>query len=80
MARFDVFGTTVEVTRRAGRWLAFYPGTDGKKRPATDIVIPDDIPETGLEQYLADLCHEWATPKHQEVTREMGSSRRHGGV
>ena len=65
--KFDVFGTLVTVVREENRWVAYYPGPEGKKRPAQDIVIPADIAENNIGQYLADLCHEWATPAHQDV-------------
>ena len=73
---FDVFGTLVVVEKRSNRWQAYYPGTDGKRRPATEIVIPTDTSEADLEQYLADLCHEWATPVHQEVVRITNGHKR----
>lgn len=66
---FDVFGQRVLIERTALAWLAFYPGPEGKRRPAFDIVIPPDLPEDELESYLADLCHEWATPEDPEVRR-----------
>ena len=67
--KFEVFGRAVIVEQRPGSWQAYYPGPDGKRRPATDIVIPSDTEEAELVQYLADLCHEWATPSHQGVKR-----------
>jgi hypothetical protein len=50
-------------------WAAYYLGAEGKKRPARDIVIPAHIPESEIEQYLGDLCHEWATEQHPNVER-----------
>jgi len=67
--RFDVFGRQVQVVRAAGRWRAYYPGQEGKRRPADDIVIPADTAESALERYLADLCHEWASARHPDVRR-----------
>jgi hypothetical protein len=67
--RFDVFGREVLVTASDRGWLAFYPGTDEKARPATDIVLPTDIAESDIEQYLGDLCHEWATHRSPSVKR-----------
>ena len=67
--RFDVFGRTVLVTRSSGGWSAFYLGVDGKRRPAADIVVPADIAEVEIGQYLDDLCHEWATERHPVVKR-----------
>ena len=69
MQKFDVFGRLVLVSRDAGRWTAFYAGSEGKRRPATDIVIPADTAEQDLPRYLADLCHEWATSRHPEVRK-----------
>ena len=65
--RFEVFGRDVLITASQRGWLAFYPGADGKARPATDIVLPADIAEWDIEQYLGDLCHEWATHRYSSV-------------
>ena len=65
--KFDVFGRRVLVARREGRWCAYYNGTDGKRRIASAIVIPASVSEDELRQYLADLCHEWATGSHPDV-------------
>ena len=65
---FNVFGTLIVVARTAGEWQAFYPGTDGKRR-AADFIVPADIAEHELGEYLADLFHENATPKHGTVER-----------
>lgn len=64
--RFNVFGTLVTITGTPGAWQAFYPGSDGKRRPA-DFVVPHDILEDGLLDYLADLFHEDATPRRPHV-------------
>ena len=42
---------------------------EGKRQAARDIVIPPDTPESELARYLADLCHEWATPERSTVRR-----------
>ena len=66
--RFDVFGRRqVLVLREQGHWAAYYIGADGKRRSATDIVIPTSIPEADLAQYLADLFHECATQERPAV-------------
>jgi hypothetical protein len=67
--KYDVFGTPLEVVNRDGAWKVFYLGTEGKKRPARDIVIPPSISEESVQEYLADLRHEWATPTNQQVIR-----------
>jgi hypothetical protein len=65
--KFDVFGRIVIVSRVEEAWKAYYGGSEGKRRPATDIVIPASVEEPALRQYLADLCHEWATSSHPDV-------------
>lgn len=65
--KFDVFGRHVLVMRVDGGWKAFYPGAEGKRRLATDIVIPSDVADEDLGRYLADLCHESATSLHPDV-------------
>lgn len=57
------------VTESKHGWATFYLGAEGKRRPATEIVLPRDIPESEIEQYLDDLCHEWATEHHPNVKR-----------
>lgn len=66
--RFKVFGKVVVVVGSPGSWQPYYPGTDGTRRPA-DFVIPADIAEEGLAEYLADLFHEDATPSRNTVRR-----------
>jgi len=67
--KFDVFGRVVIVSRVGEVWKAYYSGSEGKRRPATDIVIPASIDEAELSQYLSDLCHEWATSSNPDVRR-----------
>lgn len=67
--RFEVYGREVLVTGSRTGWVAFYPGAEGKRRPATDIVLPPDLPESDIERYLGDLCHEWATHRHPNPRR-----------
>ena len=67
--KFDVFGRYVLISRTSDGWKIDYISDQGKRRPAADIFIPDFISELEIEQYLADLCHEWATEKHPFVRR-----------
>ena len=67
--RLDLFGRPVLVERRGSGWQAFYLGAEGKRRPATDLFIPDDLDEAQIPAYLADLCHEWASQRHPTVRR-----------
>jgi hypothetical protein len=67
--KFDVFGRVVLVTKVDRGWKAYYCGPEGKRRSALDIVIPKGVVESELQQYLADLCHEWATSRRPEVKK-----------
>ena len=64
--RFNVFGTLVAVTGEPGAWRAFYLGVEGKRRLA-DFIIPTDVTSAELREYLADLFHENATPRNNDV-------------
>jgi hypothetical protein len=64
--RFDVFGKLVVIAGAPGAWQAFYPGADGKRRSA-DFIVPHDVAADDLAEYLADLFHENATPRHATV-------------
>ena len=65
----DLFGTDIQVAWDGERWITHYLGAEGKKRPAPDIVVPADLPESEVAQYLSDLYHEWATDRHPNVKR-----------
>lgn len=67
--KFDVFGRDITIVETSNGWQAFYPGVEGKRRPASDIIVPSGISESELEQYLGDLCHEWASERNNSVTR-----------
>lgn len=64
--RFNISGSFIAVTDSSGAWRAFYFGAEGKRRFA-DCVIPDDVVEQDLCEYLADLFHENATPRNNKV-------------
>ena len=64
--RFNVFGQHIAVVGSAGAWQAFHLGNEGKRRPA-DFIIPLDVSEEKLADYLADLFHENATPRNNAV-------------
>ncbi len=68
---FEVFGRRVTVIRTDDQWSAYYGGPDGKRRQARDILIPSELRAEEIEQYLADLCHEWASTQAPDV-RKMG--------
>ena len=64
-----MFGSRIIVERTATGWAAFYPAAEGKRRPAHWLLIPPDLPEDAMAQYLADFCHEGATPAYPDVKR-----------
>ena len=64
--RFNVFGTLVAVVGASGAWQAFYLGTEGKRRQA-DFIVPAEVASDELQEYLADLFHENATPRNNDV-------------
>ncbi len=66
--RFMVFGRLVAVTGGAGARQVFYLGAEGKRRPA-DFVVPADVADEDLAEYLGDLFHEDATPRYNSVER-----------
>lgn len=66
--KLNVFGRVVQVERTGSSWKAYYVGSEGKRRPADDIVIPDHITDETVIEYIEDLCHEWATPKNDRVS------------
>ena len=65
--RLDVFGRDVLLESEGERWRAYYYSGDGKRRPAHEIHLPVGLAENELVDAIADLCHEWATPAHNEV-------------
>jgi pimeloyl-ACP methyl ester carboxylesterase len=64
--RFNVFGTQVAISGAPGAWRAFYLGNEGKRRLA-DFIVPANLAGDELCGYLADLFHENATPRNNEV-------------
>jgi len=66
--KYDVFGKKIiDVIRENNQWVAYYVGSNGLKRKAGDVQIPADMMQSDLQEYLADLFHEWATFKNGEV-------------
>ena len=65
--KFNIFGVLIAIKGAPGAWQAFYLGTEGKRRPA-DFIVPADVEETELCEYLADLFHEDATPRNNTAT------------
>ena len=67
--KLDVFGKLVLAIHTNDGWEMFYLSEDGKRRLATEIFIPNFVKETEIENYIEDICHEWATEKHPNVRR-----------
>lgn len=66
--KLNVFGRDVEIIKDSREnWVAYYLGNEGKKRIAQDIVIPKQLSESDIVEYVADLCHEWASVKYPDV-------------
>ena len=56
-------------SKSAAGWQLFYMSSEGKRRPADDIMVPDFVTESELVNFIADLCHEWASEKYPGVKR-----------
>ena len=59
--RLEVFGKQLLVERYQHQWRVWSLG-EGTRRPADDLVVPVDITQKEMPEYLADLCHEWSRP------------------
>jgi len=66
---FDVYGHRLMVESTGVGWRVWHHGVDGKRRPAENIQIPSHLAVEDIESYLADLCHEWASPGYPVVRR-----------
>ena len=67
--KLDVFGKLVLAIHTNDGWEMFYLSEGGKRRLATEIFFPNFVKETEIENYIEDICHEWATEKHPNVRR-----------
>jgi len=66
--RFNIFGAHILVVGGQGAWRTYYYGAEGKRRPA-DFIIPGDVAEADLCEYLSDLFHENATPRNNSAVQ-----------
>lgn len=64
-----VYGKMIEITRENEQWHAYYCGNEGKKRLAKDIIIPRHLGKDELVEYIADICHEWATDRNNKIIK-----------
>jgi hypothetical protein len=67
--KLDVFGKLVLAIHTNDGWEMFYLSEGGKRRLATEIFVPNFVKETEIENYIEDICHEWATEQHPSVRR-----------
>ena len=65
--KVEAFGRELLISREGEKWVVYDLGSEGKKRPASDIVIPATVLEPELVQYLGDLLHEYASLRNPEV-------------
>ena len=66
---FDVFGKKMSVHREGDDWLLFSESETGIRARVYDVVIPSDVNENELANYLDDIYHEYANEKHTSVIR-----------
>ena len=59
--RLNAFGRIMDIERIDNTWIAFDKGNEGKRRQASDIVIPSSLKHDELITYLDDLFHESAS-------------------
>ncbi len=67
--KFNVFGKKMSVQRKNQQWLLFTDSNSGMRVRVYDIVIPPDLLEAGLAQYLDDIYHEFSTEHHPQVVQ-----------
>lgn len=67
--RYDIFGRQAAIECCKGGWRVYWVSGDGKKRPVDDLIIPSTLSENEIEQFLADLFHEFATEKNSLVRK-----------
>ena len=65
--RLNAFGRFLDIERVDNKWIAFEKGDEGKRRRATDIVIPSSLKRAELITYLDDLLHESATESRPNI-------------
>ena len=58
--RLNAFGRFLDIERVNNQWVVFAKGNEGKRRKASDIVIPSSLKKSELITYLDDLLHESA--------------------
>ncbi len=59
--KFNVFGRMMFVERQQGKWLLFRDSGTGVRSLVNDVVIPENLAESELLNYLDDIYHERAS-------------------
>ena len=65
--KLNVYGRRIDVERVNDEWVAFYIGMEGKRRKATDLIIPAHFEKDEVVTWIADLLHESATENNSSV-------------
>jgi hypothetical protein len=72
--RLDVYGRfQLDIERTSSGYRVFELGSEGKRRTREDIVLPADLPEADVEQFIDDLLHELGAPGR--MVRRMDGAR-----
>jgi hypothetical protein len=64
--RLEVYGRRFAAVHGSSGWRVFHLGNDGKRR-AAEISLPPSLPQAEVAEFMADLLHEIATPRHNQV-------------
>ena len=64
--RLEVYGRRFAAVHGPSGWHVFHIGNEGKRRPA-EISLPASLSPEEVPEFMADLLHEVATPRHNEV-------------
>lgn len=70
MMIFKVFGRYIGVKPVGQGWQVFRVDMSERKYSRLyEIIIPDDLEEGEIADWLADIYHEAASPQHPDVVR-----------
>lgn len=69
MHKFNVFGKKMAIQRKEGQWLLFNEPDFGIRSRVYDVVIPAELSEQKLVQYLDDIYHEYSSEQYPKVTK-----------
>ncbi|MCP3940132.1 MAG: hypothetical protein GY710_01440 [Desulfobacteraceae bacterium] len=69
MIKFNVFGRIYSLQRKGEEWHFFIESGTGIRAKVSDVIIPSELKEHELEEYLDDIYHENASEKYPSVIR-----------